>query len=51
MANRTTYKNLVEEVLNELLFQRSRGQQSVEISPEELSHEVSAMVARWPGEC
>lgn len=34
------YKDLVEEVLDELLLERSAGEQSVKICAEQLGHEV-----------
>jgi len=46
MVDRTTYKDLVEEILDELLLERSRSQQSVKISPEKLGHKVSGLNAR-----
>ena len=49
MVDRATYKDLVQEILDELLLQRSRGQQSVEISPEKLGNEVSGSNVRYPG--
>jgi hypothetical protein len=36
-----TYQNLVEEVLNELLLQRSGCEQAVEISSEQLGDEIA----------
>ena len=33
-------EDLVEEILDELLFERSRGKESVEVSPKQLRHEV-----------
>jgi hypothetical protein len=39
-----TYKDLVEEVLDELLLQWARGQEAVEIGSEELSDEVTAVI-------
>lgn len=39
-----TYEDLVEEVLDELLLQRARGQEAVEIGSEELSDEVAAVI-------
>jgi hypothetical protein len=36
-----TYQNLVEEVLNELLLQRSRCEQAVEIGSEQLGDEIA----------
>lgn len=40
-----TYENLIEEVLDELLLERSRSQQAVEIGTQELSHEVAGAVS------
>lgn len=40
-----TYEDLVEEVLDELLLERSRGQEAVEVGTQELSHEVAATVS------
>ena len=37
----STYKNLVKEILNKLFFKWPRGQQSVEISTEQLGYEVT----------
>jgi hypothetical protein len=37
-----TYEHLVEKVLNELVVQRPRSEQSVEICSKQLSHEVAA---------
>jgi hypothetical protein len=37
-----TSENLVEEVLDELLFERTRSKESVEIGTEQFSHEVAA---------
>jgi hypothetical protein len=39
-----TYEDLVEEVLDELLLQRARGQEAVEIGSEELSDEVAVVI-------
>ena len=36
-----TYQDLVQKVLDELLLQRSRSQQSVEVSAQELGDEVT----------
>jgi hypothetical protein len=40
----STYQNLIEEVLDELLLERSRGEQAVEISSEELCDKVPRKV-------
>ena len=37
-----TYEDLIEEVLNELLFERTRSQQAMQVSSEELCDEVAA---------
>jgi hypothetical protein len=37
-------KDLVEEVLYELFFERARGEKTVEISAEELSDEVTVLL-------
>jgi hypothetical protein len=37
-----TYEDLVEEVLDELLLQRARSQEAVEVGSEELGDEVAA---------
>lgn len=46
-----THQNLVEEVLNELLLQRSGGEQAVQIGSEELGDEVAGRISvclgRW----
>lgn len=48
--NIATYENLVEEVLDKLLLERSRGEQTVEISAEEFGDEVAIGVSvRWRG--
>lgn len=39
------YQDLIEEVLDELLFQRSRGQKAVKVSTQELSDEVATTVS------
>lgn len=44
LSSRETYEDLVEEVLDELLLQWARGQEAVEICPEELSDEVAAFM-------
>jgi|FreactcultuFSWF8_1027224.scaffolds.fasta_scaffold00132_10 hypothetical protein len=36
-----THQNLVEEVLDELLLERSRGQEAVEIGAQELGDEIA----------
>lgn len=36
-----TYQDLIEEVLDELLFQRSRGQEAMKISAQEFGHEIT----------
>ena len=36
-----TYENLVEKILDELLLERSRGQETVEVGAKELGHKVS----------
>ena len=41
-----TYQNLVEEVLNKLLLERSRGEQTVEISAEEFRDEVAGGISK-----
>jgi hypothetical protein len=41
-----TNQYLIEEVLDELLLQRSGGEQAVEIGPEEFSNEVTGNVSR-----
>jgi len=35
------YQNLVKKVLDELLFQGSRGQKAMEVGPEKLRYEVA----------
>ena len=40
-------QDLVEKVLDELFFERSGGQQSVEIGSEELSDEVEVFERRY----
>ena len=46
-----SYQDLVEEVLNELLLQRSGGEQAVQIGSEELGDEVAGRISvclgRW----
>jgi hypothetical protein len=37
-----THQDLVKKVLDELLLKRTRSQEAVEISAQELSHEVAA---------
>lgn len=44
-AQLLTYEDLVEEVLDELLLERSRSQEAVEIGSQELSHEVAVAVS------
>ena len=44
----TTNHNLVEEVLNELLLQRPRSKQSVEIGSEQLRDEIAIGQSVWP---
>lgn len=39
-----TYQDLIEKVLDELLFQRSRGQETMKIGAQELGHEITG---RW----
>jgi hypothetical protein len=36
-----TYQNLVEEILDELLFERARGEQAVQIGPKEFGDEIA----------
>ena len=48
MIDRATYKDLVQEILDELLLKRSRSQQSMKISPEKLGHKVSGLDVRCP---
>lgn len=38
-----SYEDLVEEVLDELLLERSGGKETVQVGPEEFSNKVSAM--------
>ena len=40
------YKDLVEEVLDELLLERARGKQSVEVGSEELGNKVAVVGVR-----
>lgn len=40
------YQNLVQKVLNELFFQRSRCEKSVQIGPQEFSHKIAAEKVR-----
>jgi hypothetical protein len=40
-----THQDLVEEVLDKLLLQRSGGEQTVEIGSQELRHEVAGYVS------
>lgn len=40
--NCETYEDLVEEVLDELLLERARSQEAVEIGSEELGDEIAA---------
>jgi hypothetical protein len=40
------YQNLIEEILDELLLQRAGGEQSVQVSPEELGDEVSVQLSK-----
>ena len=42
--NWITDQNLVQEVLNELLLERPRRQQSVKIRPQKLRHEISTNI-------
>jgi hypothetical protein len=41
-----THENLVKEVLDELLLERSGGEQAVEISSEQFGHEVAAKISQ-----
>lgn len=41
-----TNQDLVQKVLNELLLQGSRGQESVKISAEKLSHKIAVYDAK-----
>jgi hypothetical protein len=43
--NFATHQNLVEEVLDELLLQRSGGKQAVEIGSEELGDKVAGRIS------
>lgn len=36
-----TYQDLIKEILNELLFQRSRSQEAVKISAQKFGHEIT----------
>ena len=44
-VNNATYQNLVKEVLNKLLLERSRSKQAMEISAEEFGDEVARCVS------
>lgn len=41
-----THENLVKKVLDELLLERARSQEAVEVGAQELSHEVAAEVSK-----
>jgi hypothetical protein len=45
-VDEVAHQNLVEKVLNELLFQRSRGQQAVQVRPEQLGDKVDVCAGR-----
>ena len=40
------YQNLVEEILNELLFQRSGSEESMEVGSQEFRDEIAAAIVR-----
>ena len=42
-----THQDLVEEVLDELLLQRSGGKQAVEIGSEQFGNEITKGVSVW----
>ena len=42
-----THQNLVEKVLDKLLLERPRGQQTVEIGSQQLGDEVTELVSVW----
>jgi hypothetical protein len=44
-----TYQNLVKEVLDELLLQRSGGKEAVKIGSEELGDEVAGRISMCLG--
>jgi hypothetical protein len=44
-VRKDTYEDLVQEVLDELLLQRARGEQTVEICAKELGHKVAVNVS------
>lgn len=47
-----THQNLIKEVLDKLLFERSRREQAVEISAEEFGDEVAKRLScGWQGRC
>lgn len=47
LGNFATHQNLVEKVLDELLLQRSGGEQAMEIGSEELGDEVTGGVSMY----
>ena len=40
------YQDLVEEILNELLFQRTGGEESMEVGSQEFRDEIAAAIVR-----
>ena len=48
MSCGNAYQNLVEEILNELLLKRSRGEETVQVSTKKLSNEVAITVLDNP---